>query len=207
LFHEPEKYRGQVVHLVGRLKKLRQFDPQPMAAQGGVRNYYEGYVSVGEWDDPLFIEFTELPPGLQPGDTLDVPVGFSGYFFKVFRYTAKDTKKEHKDRLAPLVIGHTITVQATPALPGGVEAQEGPWSVWLGPLFFGAIGLTVAVLFTLGYWFRSGDRHVHGRVSAVRYGDFIPPPDDAPPDPRELKKAAQQEPPPSPLVDEPPAER
>lgn len=205
VFNEPAKYRGKVVHFEGRLKKLRQFDPQPMAAQGGVNDYYEGYMDIGEWANPLFIEFTELPAGLKTGDRLDVPVGVSGYFFKVFRYTAQDTKKEHKDRWAPLVIGRTVAVGAQPAAPGGIEAQEGPWSIWLGPLFFGAVGLTVAVLFTLGYWFRSGDRRVRGRVIAARYGEFIPPPHDAPPDPREAKKAAAQtEPPPSPLVDEPP---
>ena len=32
---------------------------------------------------------------------------------------------------------------------------------------------------SLGYWFRSGDRHVRGRVYAARYGDFIAPPPGA----------------------------
>jgi hypothetical protein len=207
LFHEPEKYRGKVVHFDGRLQKLRQFDPQPMAAQGGVKDYYEGELKIGEWENPVVIEFTELPPGLKTGDHLDVPAGFSGYFFKIWRYKAQDTKKEGKDRYTPVVIGRTVTLQQAPAPAGGVEAQEGPWSIWLGPLFFGVVGLTVALLFTMGYWFRAGDRRVRGRVVAARFGEFVAPPHDAPPDPREVKKAARNEPPPpSPLVDEPPGE-
>jgi len=47
-------------------------------------------------------------------------------------------------------------------------------------MFFGLIGLTVGLLFMLGYWYRTGDRHVRGRVYAARYGDFIPPPPDQP---------------------------
>ena len=58
----------------------------------GATDYYEGYLSVDAWeDDPVFIICTELPPGLKPEETLDVPVAFSGYFYKVFRYTAADT--------------------------------------------------------------------------------------------------------------------
>ena len=129
----------------------------------------------------MFIVFTELPPGLKPADKMDVPIGFSGYFFKKFRYTAQDTKETKKDRLAPLLIGRTVTL--TPA--AAPEAVDGPekdtnWPVWLGPIFFGGVGLTVGLLFSLGFWYRSGDRHVRGRVYAARYNDFIPPPPYAP---------------------------
>ena len=180
VLHDPEKYRGQVLHFEGRLKKLRQFPAQAMAMQGGATEYYEGYLSVDAWqDDPVFFICTELPPGLKPAETLDIPASVSGYFYKVFRYKAADTKETHKDRLAPLVIGHTITLQG-PAGPGTAQEEEGTaWPEWLGPAFFGVIALTMALLFLLGYWFRHGDHHVRGRLSAARYGEFIaPPPDD-----------------------------
>ena len=176
VFHDPDKYRGEVLHFDGRLKKLRQFPAQAMAIQGGATDYYEGYLSVDAWqDDPVFFICTELPPGLKPGETLDVPVGVSGYFYKVFRYTPADAKQTHKDRLAPLVIGHTLTLTSQPA--PAKEESGWAWPEWLGPVFFGVIGLTLALIFTLGYWFRSGDRHVRGRVQAARFGEFVPPPE------------------------------
>jgi hypothetical protein len=183
LFRNPVKYRGHVVHFDGKLKKLRRFDPQAMAEQAGVENYYEGFLIPNNdafENDPVFIVFTDLPKGLQTAEKMDVEVGFSGYFFKIFRYTAADTKDQKKDRLAPLLIGRTVTLTPV-AAPAAVEAPvDTNWPVWLGPLFFGAIGLTVGTLFMLGYWYRSGDRHVRGRVTAARYGDFIPPPLEAP---------------------------
>jgi hypothetical protein len=181
IFTTPKKYRGEVVHLEGKLRKLRQFEAHSMAVQGGALQYYEGYMEVGATqDDPLFIQITELPPGLKTGDNLDVPVGISGYFYKVFRYQGVDTKRTGKDRKAPLVIGRTVTLLGpAPAAAPEDTANAPDWSIWLGPLFFGVIGLTVALLFSLGYWFRSGDRRVHGRLSAARYGDFVPPPADA----------------------------
>ncbi len=193
VFHDPEKYRGELLHFEGRLKRLRQFPAQAMAVQGGAKDYYEGYLSVDAWnDDPVFIICTELPPGLAPGESLDVPVGFSGYFYKIFRYTPADAKQTHKDRLAPLVIGRTLTLTG-PAAPDKAEGGS-EWPEWLGPVFFGVIGLTVALLFTLGYWFRGSDRHVHGRLHAVRYGEFVPPPPDAPPDPRRKTKESESPP-------------
>ena len=189
VFNHPSTYRGEVLHFEGRLKKLRQFPPQAMAVQGGATDYYEGYLSVDPWDNnPVFFICTELPAGLTPADKMDVPAGVSGYFYKVFRYEAADTRQTHKDRRAPLLIGRTVALLG-PAAPAADESQPGSgWPDWLGPLFFGVIGLTVGLLFTLGYWFRSSDRRVHGRVSAVRFGEFIPPPPDAPPDPRERVK-------------------
>ena len=183
VFHDPDKYRGELVHFEGRLKKLRQFPAQAMAIQGGAKDYYEGYLSVDAWqDDPVFFICTELPPGLQPGESLDIPVGVSGYFYKIFRYTPNDAKQAHKDRLAPLVIGHMIGVTGPPA-PDKPE-PNGEWPEWLGPAFFGVIAVTVALLFAMGHWFRGGDRHVRGRVDAARYGEFVPPPPDAPADPK-----------------------
>ena len=142
VFHDPEKYRGELLHFEGRLKKLRQFPAQAMAVQGGAKDYYEGYLSVDAWnDDPVFFICTELPPGLAPGESLDVPVGVSGYFYKIFRYTPADARQTHKDRLAPLVIGRTIALTGPPAPDKAAEGGS-EWPEWLGPAFFVVIGLT-----------------------------------------------------------------
>ncbi len=180
LFQGPRDYRGDVVHFDGKLVRLRQFDPQPMAAQAGVKNYYEGCMFVDlQENDPLFFVITELPKGLEPGDHLDKRVGFSGYFFKIFRYTAGDTKKTKMDRLAPLCIGRTLTL--APAAVAEEAPADPSWATWLGPAFFGVIGVTVALLFAVGYWFRRSDRRVRGRLTAIRHPEFInPPPEEGP---------------------------
>ncbi len=178
VFRDPEDYRGDIVHFEGSLKKLREFKPQPMAAQGGVRKHYEGFMYADVLEmDPVIFAITELPKGLEPGDHLDAKVGLSGYFFKKFRYTAVDTKKTNKDRLAPLVIGRTLTLLTEPA--AAEPPPDSEWVNWLGPAFFGFIGLTVAILFAVGYWFRRGDWRVRGRVLAIRHGDFVAPPAEA----------------------------
>lgn len=180
LFQEPRNYRGDIVHFDGKLVRLRKFDPQPMAAQAGVKDYYEGCMFVDlQENDPLFFVITELPKGLEPGDHLDVKVGFSGYFFKIFRYTAGDTKKTKMDRLAPLCIGRTLTL--APVAAAEDTPADPSWVAWLGPAFFGVIGVTVALLFGLGFWFRRSDHRVRGRLTAIRHGEFIdPPPEEGP---------------------------
>jgi hypothetical protein len=180
IVRNPADYRGEIVHFEGTLKRLREFPPQPMAAQGGVRKYYEGFMYADVLEgDPVFFDITELPKGLKPGDHLNVKIGLSGYFFKKFRYTAVDTKKTNKDRLAPLVIGHTVTLLTEPA--AAEPPPDSEWVNWLGPMFFGGIGLTLAILFAVGYWFRRGDWRVRGRVIAARHADFIEPPPESPP--------------------------
>ena len=182
VFQEPHNYRGDIVHFEGKLRRLRKLDPPAMAAQAGVRNYYEGFLYADLLEnDPVFFIINDLPKGLQPGDHLDVKVGFSGYFFKKFRYTAGDTEKTKKDRLAPLCIGRTLTLLTEPAAPQESETEPS-WVAWLGPSFFGVIGLTVAVLFALGFWFRRSDSQVRSRLTAARHGEFIgPPPEPEPP--------------------------
>jgi hypothetical protein len=179
VFRDPADYRGEIVHFEGTLKKLREFPPQPMAAQGGVQKYYEGFMYADVLEgNPVVFGITELPKGLEPGDHLNVKVGLSGYFFKKFRYTAVDTKKTNKDRLAPFVIGRTLTLLTEPAAAEAPPDSE--WVDWLMPMFFGVTGLTVAILFAVGYWFRRGDWRVRGRVIAARHADFIGPPPEGP---------------------------
>ena len=182
LFQEPHNYRGDVVHFEGKMKRLRKLDPPPMAAQAGVKNYYEGFLYADLLEkDPVFFIVTDLPQGLEPGDHQDVKVGFSGYFYKIFRYKAGDTDKTKMDRLAPLCMGRTLTPLTAPAAAEDEPTAEPSWVSWLGPTFFGVIGATVALLFALGYWFRRSDRQVRQRLTAVRHADFIgPPPEPAP---------------------------
>src|SRR5262249_32086288 len=44
LFEEPSKYRGQLIHVEGLLRRLRKFDTARLAAKEGVPVLYEGWI-------------------------------------------------------------------------------------------------------------------------------------------------------------------
>ena len=184
VFHDPEKYRGELLHFEGRLKKLRQFPAQAMAIQGGAKDYYEGYLSVDAWnDDPVFFICTELPAGLTPGESLDVPVGVSGYFYKIFRYTPADAKQTHKDRLAPLLIGPRLTLTQRRRRTRRRRRGLGMARVARSGVFRRHRPDARRCCSRSATGSGTATAHVHGRVHAARFGEFVPPP-RPPPDPQ-----------------------
>src|SRR5262249_39498868 len=106
LFEEPEKYRGEVVHYQGRLKRVRQFD-----APEFIRDYLPVIYECWLFDlkvygaNPLGVLVTELPRGVPVKEQLDIPVTVDGYFFKRWRYQAGDGWRD-----APLLIGRTLRI-------------------------------------------------------------------------------------------------
>src|SRR5579871_6811983 len=44
LWEEPAKYRGHLMTLKGRLRRLVRYDPTPLAAKEGVPDLYEGWL-------------------------------------------------------------------------------------------------------------------------------------------------------------------
>jgi hypothetical protein len=181
LFNEPKKYRGEPVRLSGRLKRVRRYDaPLSVQGPGNIRYYYEGWV----FDDiyganPFCILFTELPPGVQVGEKMDVPVEFAGYFFKKYRYRAGDNFKSNERRDVPMLIGHGL--HARPPQDAGPGDTE--WGKQLLPIFLGLIVATALAVVGLGWWMRRGDQAVKRRLSLLQPTEFIPPAPDAPPVP------------------------
>ena len=184
VFHEPAKYRGQVLHFEGRLKRLRQYPRRrrwPSRAARGITT-------------------KDTCPSM-PGKTTRCSSSA-----RSCRRTSSRAKPGRAGRVQRLLLqdlplhgrGHEADAQGPPRpaadrphhhptgapAPAPETSDDGSaWSDLARPGCFSAsIGLAVALLFLLGYWFRSGDRHVHGRVSTARYGEFVPPPADAPPD-------------------------
>jgi hypothetical protein len=168
LFEEPAKYRGQIVHLEGRLRRLRQFDTSRYAAKLGVPVVYEAWVFDERYfGNPYCLLITSLPAGLAVGEQLDRTVAFDGYFFKRYRYKAGDGLRD-----APLLIGPTLIPREAPAV------EESPWSfsrLFL-PLFLSFILGTVLLAVILGWWFRRGDRSVRARLDEARMVNFGEPP-------------------------------
>jgi hypothetical protein len=160
LFEEPEKYRGQVVHIEGRLLRLHKFDAPQLAAREGVPVLYEGWVFGDTYfSNPYCVIVTDVPEWMKPGDRTDYPVAFDGYFFKRYRYKAGDGLRD-----APLLIGRTFVERSYPLTPESTGAFTGA----LLPLFLALLVGTALLVIGLGWWFRRGDRQVRARLSSAR---------------------------------------
>jgi hypothetical protein len=135
-----------------------------------VANVYEGWVfDATQGTNPWCVIFTDLPPGLKPGENINRPVTMDGYFFKKYRYSAvKD------DRFTPLVIGRTLRLESgagSPAAsPGAFSAH---FLVLLGLMIAGAVVLIGALVFGLSWWFRRADRQHRSLLAGAR-GEAFP---------------------------------
>lgn len=171
LFNEPHRYRGQVVHFEGRLRRVRHSKAPIMARSRGVEHLYEGWLFDPQryGTNPVCLVFTELPTGLSVAEQMDQPVTFDAYFFKKYRYQSADSKPGYA-REAPLFIGRSpVPVKGPPSAP------QVAWSTPLLVGFLGLLLLTVVIAFGLHWWFRRGDRRVHDRLAVVREREFVEP--------------------------------
>ncbi len=181
LFNEPEHYRGQVVHISGRLVRLGKFDAHFEALAEGVRVYYEGWIMTDKYgENPVCVVFTDLPPGLEVDSKrkYNIEVGFDGYFYKRYRYTAFDTKKANEFRDAPLLIGHTLTGKFGSNGPAEEEETPDNWGHNIIWFFLSVVGGAVVFVIAVTCWFRYHDRRVRQRILATRHAGFVPPPPD-----------------------------
>jgi hypothetical protein len=163
LFEEPAKYRGQLIHLEGRLKRLRRFDATSSAARQGVPTLFEGWIyDELYYYNPFCVIVSELPSSVQIGEKIEYPVAFNGYFFKRYRYKAADGWRE-----APLLIGRTLHLtEPIPNVAGGDISL--PHSLLVA--FISVVAVTLFLGVGLLWWFRQGDRQVRSRLDAARRG-------------------------------------
>jgi hypothetical protein len=170
---ERYKYRGEPVHVEGRLKRLRRFDPTPALAADGYHDLYEAWVFPDSSSgNPICVVVSERPAGLTPGEDLDRHVSADAYFFKLYRYEAGDGW-----RRAPLLIGRTV-------VPAAAEAPASIWAVpgAVVPVTLGLVGLGIAVAAGVAWWFRREDRRARDRLRRIRPEAptelILPAPDD-----------------------------
>jgi hypothetical protein len=171
LYHEPEMHRGKVVHFEGRLRRLLRAEPPAETKLDGVKDTYEGWMFDAEHygANPLCVNFTELPEGLEPGDKLDIRVSFDGYFFKIYRYRAADGMRD-----APLLIGHTINLKQSPVKSDSEESSI--FSGMMTVTFLAVLGCVFFLAFVLTLWYRRSDRLVQARLQNAQASSFVPPP-------------------------------
>ncbi len=182
LFREPAAYRGQIVRIAGRMKRIRRYDdPLEKARLAGVAHIYEGWLFNDDFGaNPVCCVFTDLPDGLRVSEKMEERVEFAGYFFKRYRYKAADTTGPNQWRDAPLLIGRVVAV-----LPHAPDTAA-DWGRPLLPVFLALVGGTIAFVVVLSVWLNRGDHHVRRRLTAVTPRTFELPPEsttEAPPDP------------------------
>jgi hypothetical protein len=181
LFEEPDKFRGQVIHLEGRLTRVRRFDAPEFVRQTYDLPYlYEGWLFDPEvyGINSTCVVFTELPSGFEVVENTNRPVSFDGYFFKRYRYRGADgTLRE-----APLLIGHAPvnrrSGENTAAHPGITLPQ------WLLGAFLGLVGGTAVLAVALTWWYRHGDRRVRSLLHGAPAAPWLDSGDEADDRPR-----------------------
>jgi hypothetical protein len=176
LFHDTRMYRGEVVHVEGRMRRLTRRDTaMPNLVAEGIHAYFEGWIFNPDLYGPratVCVLFTELPEGLAPAEKMDRRVAFDGYLFKRYRYESADAKAGHA-REAPLLIGHAPVVGKVEA---GVESSP---TAMLSPLMYGLLiffGAAILLVILLAWWLQRGDQRVHRQLadaSAQRFVDQI----------------------------------
>jgi len=183
LFNSPAKYRGQVVHIEGRLRRVTRFDPPAEATQEGVSDLYEAWIFNGNYGPhPYCVVFTDWPDAL-PRSLLGkqkveehITVEFAGYFYKKYRYKAADSKTTTA-REAPLLMGHSLRVVTL-----GAPADDPGATQWTFGLLYLVVGLfiaTVGLVAGLTFYFRRADEKLRQRLLANRAGELVLPPPDA----------------------------
>lgn len=182
IFAEPERYRGVVVRVEGRLLRVNRYDPPHEATEAGVNDLYEAWIFNEQLGaNPYCVLFSEWPADL-PRKLLGqnkipgvIKVALDGYFFKKYRYKANDRYGSERD--APLVIGHGLLVLSTNAPPTNYSTV--PITILLY-VFAGTLFALIGGVIGLTYWYRRSDNRVRRRILA-RMPEFALPPPDAPP--------------------------
>jgi hypothetical protein len=176
LFNEPERYRGQVVRVSGRLIRLVGYPAPDEARAAGAADLYEGWIMTDAFgENPVCVAFTDLPPGLTVDNRrkYNDPVTFAGYFYKRYRYKAGDSKKANEFRDAPLLIGHSIGGRFNGPTDGDDDAES--WGHNLIWVFVSVVAGTLLGVMGLTFWFRYYDRRIRHRLLASRNREFVPP--------------------------------
>lgn len=178
MFENPRSYRGQIIHIEGKLRRLQRFESPSWIWKTGVRDLYEAWVyPKGNPLNALCVVITQLPSGLVESEAYSPPidVSFDGYFFKKYRYQSVDPeKKKPVWRDTPLLIGATLRIAKVEESSVDPKAELAD----LMPLIVGIVVGTILLIGGLTWWFRRGDRAVESRINAARASAFVEPSSD-----------------------------
>ncbi len=170
LFTDPWKYRGQVIHYEGTIRRIRHMDAPAMLRAKGINDLYECWM-FGHDDgvNPVGLVCSELPAGVSPGEKLSLPASFDAYFFKRYRYQAVGSRPGQA-REAPLFIGRSFVI-TKPAPVAEAEAYS-LGAKWVLLAVLGLVLGTFVLAFGLHWWFRRNDRRVQARLKELRASGY-----------------------------------
>lgn len=191
LLFGPDKsqFRGTLIHLKGSLRLLEQMELSEGLKEmsPGLTKVYRGWIALDGYRDKdnvgnvlCIVDFTELPPGLNPGDKADVHVGVDAYFFKIAKYETREpspggvtdrSPDGRVMRLAPLFIARTVHPAVPAAVPGG-SIWAVPEAVVLGTIVLAF--LAAGTWFVVSWWLGRQDARVRARLKELRPGAFSP---------------------------------
>jgi hypothetical protein len=158
VWNEPKLHRGKVIPLQGRIARIRKYEaPQP-AQEKGVKFVHEGWVfSETEGAHPYAIIFPVLPNEFEVAEKMNRAVKFYGYFIGKIKVRAPKG-----DIDVPLLIGPTIYAERAKL----TADDSTPFSLMV---LIGLVGLLVgiaAVIFSISWVFRKGDRALQNQLAA-----------------------------------------
>ena len=160
LLDQPQKYRGEVLHIRGDLLWVRKMELNRPGL--GITECYQALLTVQGPDKAFWVLFTKpLPTAAlsSAGNTIYIPnVEFAGYFYKLL---AVEPLPGHKEpRILPVLVGSELV------LPGA--STPGDDLSILGAIFLAA-ALPVALIVVLACWlYRGHNRRLREKLAAVK---------------------------------------
>jgi hypothetical protein len=178
LFDTPKDFRGEVVQVIGKLKRIRKFPAGALLKDAGIPFLYEGWIfDPGIGANPFCVVFSELPKGSKVAESMEIPVQFTGYFYKKYRYVPAEQAagKPNMRREAPLLIGRTFVATGEGKIVDPEKDDPGWWIREFLPYFVGGVVVMVTTGFIILLWFRRGDAAVRKRLRALEPRELILP--------------------------------
>lgn len=142
LFQSPNKYRGALVNVKLRVRRVLHHEAPQNSAN--VTDVYEAWgPSQDSQTYPYCVVFVDVPPGVPVSPSVEFDARFVGFFYKKLAY--EDAMGNQ--RSAPLLIGRMIN---DPALQSQSQPDQGLSLQWI----LGIVLSLIAALVLLQWWSR-----------------------------------------------------
>lgn len=123
VMNSPEEYRGRPITIVGELRRLIRIPVPREVAE--LDQLYEAWIITSDsGNNPYRVVCSEIPADLKPGESLEVLVKVTGYFFKKEGYQTQDLRLH----VAPTLLAGRLSRYVSPHTPPPVEGVV-PWMV------------------------------------------------------------------------------
>jgi hypothetical protein len=178
LFNEPQRHVGELVELVGTVRRATRIDivsaadanANSLAQQFGINHYYElDLFTDDSQNNPVVFCVRELPPGFPLGDRLHESVRIAGFFLKSWSFESRRAMRPAEDereqtpanlrQFAPLLIGRA-PIMLEVAVP-----EASPTASYVAAALF---LLLLAAVWSAGWWFARDERRLRSQMLASR---------------------------------------